>query len=95
VDNDKLVTMANQITAFFRPYSDAEAAAGIADHIKAFWTPGMRRALDARIAGSREGVDRLVLLAVASPGVCDVVESPIKQGIAGPETVGALASDAG
>ncbi len=49
---DKLTTMANGIARFFRPYGHDEAVAGIAAHIEAFWTPGMRDALAAV-----EGVD--------------------------------------
>jgi formate dehydrogenase subunit delta len=95
LDNDKLATMANQITTFFRPYPEEDAVKGIAEHITAFWTPGMRRALEARIAGSHDGVDRLVILAVTAPQLAAAGESPIKKEIAGPEVVGEMASDAG
>ncbi|KVE38164.1 formate dehydrogenase subunit delta [Burkholderia sp. TSV86] len=41
-----LIDMANQIGAFFASMPDRdEALAGIADHIRRFWEPRMRRAL--------------------------------------------------
>lgn len=42
---DKLVTMANQIAAFFETQPHEDAAAGTADHINQFWEPRMRREL--------------------------------------------------
>ena len=62
-DGDKLVSMANQIAAFFHAYPDDEARAGVARHIADFWTPGMRRALQAKIDGGEAGLDPLVLRA--------------------------------
>lgn len=38
----KLVSMANQIAGFFRPYSEEQAVAGIAEHIAKFWDHKMR-----------------------------------------------------
>ena len=41
---DKLVKMANQIASFFAAEPDRKVAiAGVADHIKRFWDPRMRR----------------------------------------------------
>ncbi|MCA8199886.1 MULTISPECIES: formate dehydrogenase subunit delta [Burkholderia] len=46
MDNGHLIDMANQIGAFFESMPDREEAlAGIADHIRRFWEPRMRRAL--------------------------------------------------
>ncbi|AOK16050.1 formate dehydrogenase [Burkholderia cepacia] len=46
MDNGHLIDMANQIGAFFESMPDRdEALAGIADHIRRFWEPRMRRAL--------------------------------------------------
>ena len=43
---DNLVKMANQIGSFFESMPDAvEAREGIANHIKKFWEPRMRREL--------------------------------------------------
>jgi formate dehydrogenase subunit delta len=38
---DKLGMMANQIALFFKSYPHDEAVAGVATHIRAFWTPKM------------------------------------------------------
>ena len=44
MDVDKLVRMANQIAANFDGGSDeAQAVASVADHIRRFWTPSMRK----------------------------------------------------
>jgi formate dehydrogenase subunit delta len=59
----KLIPMANQIAAFFRPYPEAEARRGVAQHIADFWTPGMRRALQAVIAAGGGGLDPLIMRA--------------------------------
>ncbi|RDS99709.1 formate dehydrogenase [Burkholderia contaminans] len=46
MDNGHLIDMANQIGAFFESMPDRdEALTGIADHIRRFWEPRMRRAL--------------------------------------------------
>ena len=37
-----LVRMANQIAEYFQAFPASEAAPGIADHIRKFWTPKMR-----------------------------------------------------
>lgn len=43
---DTLVTMANQIGAFFETMPDRQQALlDIAEHLKRFWEPRMRRAL--------------------------------------------------
>lgn len=43
---DNLITMANQIGTFFGSMPDRpEALDGIADHIRRFWEPRMRRTL--------------------------------------------------
>ncbi|MDE1183566.1 formate dehydrogenase subunit delta [Paraburkholderia sp.] len=46
MNDDNLIDMANRIGDFFASMPDHdEALAGIADHIKRFWEPRMRRAL--------------------------------------------------
>ncbi|WP_321858681.1 formate dehydrogenase subunit delta [Burkholderia cenocepacia] len=46
MDHDHLIDMANQIGAFFESMPDRdEALTGIAEHIRRFWEPRMRRAL--------------------------------------------------
>ncbi|ACR28040.1 formate dehydrogenase subunit delta [Burkholderia glumae] len=49
---DHLITMANQIGTFFGSMPDHdEAVNGIADHIRRFWEPRMRRTLLAALDG--------------------------------------------
>jgi formate dehydrogenase subunit delta len=66
MDGSKLVHMANQIGAFFGADPDTSVAAdSVADHIRRFWDPRMRRAifqwLDER---NGEGLQPLVLQAL-------------------------------
>jgi formate dehydrogenase subunit delta len=57
---DQLVQMANDIGNFFRAQPNREdAIAGIANHIKSFWTRRMRDKLDAQIAHGEPGLDEL------------------------------------
>ncbi|RFB79643.1 formate dehydrogenase subunit delta [Methylovirgula sp. 4M-Z18] len=58
---EKLVYMANQITAFFRTQPHDDAVVGIAEHLKKFWNPVMLRDMDAHIAKGGEGLDPLAL----------------------------------
>lgn len=41
--DEKLVVMANQIAAFFATQGEAKAVPAIADHLRKFWDPEMRR----------------------------------------------------
>ncbi|MGY4183566.1 hypothetical protein ACVI1I_000338 [Bradyrhizobium sp. USDA 4459] len=51
---DRLIYMANQIGTFFRSQGHDKAVPGIADHIKKFWDPRMKRAIFAHLdAGGR------------------------------------------
>jgi formate dehydrogenase subunit delta len=61
---DKLVYMANQIGKFFKNQPEAMAVASIADHIKKFWDPRMRKAIFAHLASGGTGLDPLPLQAV-------------------------------
>jgi formate dehydrogenase subunit delta len=46
MDESNLIDMANRIGDFFESMPDhEEAMAGVADHIRRFWEPRMRRAL--------------------------------------------------
>lgn len=68
MDIDTLVHMANRIGQFFESFSDRdEALAGVADHIRKFWEPRMRRELLAhwRAAGEASGLRPLVGEALA------------------------------
>ena len=45
MNGDQLIRMANQIGVFFESMPDrAEARAGLANHLKKFWDPRMRKA---------------------------------------------------
>ena len=63
---DKHVYMANQIGKFFAHRGEDEAVAAIADHLVKFWDPRMRTAIIAHLASGGEGLEPLVLKAVAS-----------------------------
>ncbi len=64
----KLVKMANDIGAFFEAEPDpARAVAGVADHLRRFWDPRMRRALYGWLDESGgEGLRPLVKEAITS-----------------------------
>jgi formate dehydrogenase subunit delta len=55
-----MVRMANQISDFFKSYSEKEALEGIADHISKFWDPRMRRMFFAHVDDGGEGFSELV-----------------------------------
>jgi len=61
---EKLAMMANQIGAFFKAQGEAQAPAAIADHLKKFWDPGMRRDIVAHVDAGGVGLDPLVKRAV-------------------------------
>ena len=68
MDLDNLVTMANRIGAFFAAMPEREAAlAGIAEHLRKFWEPRMRRqllaAVDAGEVGALSDIVRDAVLA--------------------------------
>ncbi len=89
----KLDAMANQIATFFRPYPREEAVAGVHDHVVAFWSPSMRRDLNARIASGDARLDPVVVDAM---GRGSGAESPTHREAAGPGEAGQVgASDAG
>jgi formate dehydrogenase subunit delta len=56
---ERLVAMANDIGAYFRPQPREEAIAGIAGHIQRFWTPRMRAKLTAFVAQGAPDLDEL------------------------------------
>jgi len=63
MDIHHLVKMANSIGDFFESEPDrAKAAKGVADHIRSFWDPRMRREIFTHIdQASGEGLKDLVL----------------------------------
>lgn len=62
---EKLVMMANQIARFFAAQGEARAVPQIADHIRQFWDPRMRRAIDAHLASGGAGLEPLAKAALA------------------------------
>lgn len=53
MDIHHLVKMANEIGAFYEAYPDrAEAAKGVATHLRNFWEPRMRREIIAHAKAS-------------------------------------------
>lgn len=66
MDIDNLVHMANRIGEFFEAMPDrAEATAGIAQHLRRYWEPRMRRALQAHVeARQGDGLSPIVLEAL-------------------------------
>ena len=64
----RLVYMANQIGKFFTAQGEAQATAGVEDHLRRFWDPRMRREIVAFVAGGGEGLDPAVKAAVERLG---------------------------
>jgi formate dehydrogenase subunit delta len=54
---DRLVYMANQIGKFFESQRANEVVPGIANHIRKFWDPRMRKAIFAYMDAGGEGID--------------------------------------
>jgi formate dehydrogenase subunit delta len=66
MDTTDLVRMANQIADFYKPYPHEEAVAGVAEHIRSFWEPRMRKALSEIVAGGGKELDELALAGARS-----------------------------
>jgi formate dehydrogenase subunit delta len=64
MDAHRLVTMANQIASFFKPYAEEDAIAATADHIVQFWDPRMRTQMIAYLETSGDGLSPIALAAV-------------------------------
>ena len=63
---DRLIYMANQIGKFFQSQGHDKAVPGIADHIRKFWDPRMRKAIFAHLDAGGSGLD---------PNVRDALET--------------------
>jgi formate dehydrogenase subunit delta len=63
---DRLIYMANQIGTFFQSQGHAKAVPGIAEHIRKFWDPRMRRAILAHLDAGGAGLDPDVREAIAT-----------------------------
>ena len=70
MDVERLVHMANNIGNFFAAEPDkAKGAKGVADHIRNFWEPRMRRQILAHIdKTSGAGLSDIVLKALTTHG---------------------------
>ena len=62
----RLVYMANQIGKFFQSQGHDKAVPGVADHIRKFWDPRMRKQIYAHLAAGGAGLDPSVREAIAS-----------------------------
>jgi formate dehydrogenase subunit delta len=67
---DKLIRMANEIARNLRSQPGDRAVAATADHLRSFWTPGMRATLIAHAKEGGAGLDPIALqaLRVLAPG---------------------------
>jgi formate dehydrogenase subunit delta len=65
---DRLIYMANQIGKFFESQGHDKAVPGIAEHIRKFWDPRMRKAILAHLAAGGAGLDSEVREALATLG---------------------------
>jgi formate dehydrogenase subunit delta len=59
------IRLANDIAAQFHHMPTEQAADAIAGHIRGFWEPRMRAQLFARVTEGADGLDPLVVAAVA------------------------------
>ena len=63
---ERLVTMANDVGAFFGADPDkGEAARNVASHLKRFWDPRMRHEIVAHYREGGAGLDTVVRSAIA------------------------------
>lgn len=58
-DSHHLIQMANDIGDFFRAQPHDDAVAGIANHLKSFWTPKMRAQLTSQMNEGDAQLDEL------------------------------------
>ena len=63
---DHLVYMANQIGKFFQSQGHDKAVPGVAEHIRKFWDPRMRKQIYAHLAAGGAGLDPDVRKALES-----------------------------
>ena len=57
---ERLIEMANDISRYFAAEPDqALGVAGVADHLKRFWEPGMRKQIVAHLHAGGEGLEPL------------------------------------
>lgn len=57
---ERLIEMTNDISHYFAAEPDqALGVAGVADHLKRFWEPGMRKQIVAHLQAGGEGLEPL------------------------------------
>ena len=57
---ERLVSMANDISRYFAAEPDTAAGVeGVANHLKRYWEPGMRKQIVAHLAAGGAGLDPL------------------------------------
>jgi formate dehydrogenase subunit delta len=64
MESEQMVHMANQIALFFLPYPKDEAVSSVAEHLRKFWEPRMRKQIIAYVAAGGAGLHELALEAV-------------------------------
>lgn len=64
--HSNLIYMANQIGKFFQSQGHDREVAGVAEHIRKFWDPRMRKAIFAHLDAGGAGLDPNVLEALNS-----------------------------
>jgi formate dehydrogenase subunit delta len=65
-NNDRLVYMANQIGKFFESQGHDKAVPGVAEHIRKFWDPRMRKSIFAHLDAGGAGLAPNVLEALTT-----------------------------
>ena len=56
MDSHHLVTMVNEIAAFFAGEDPGKAAENVANHLRRYWDPRMRRQITEHISTGGEGL---------------------------------------
>jgi formate dehydrogenase subunit delta len=77
MDHEKLVRMVNQIASFFRHEGEAKAVISVAQHLKDFWDPRMRKGIIQHVANGGAGLDGVALKAVQSLPPVALHQQPI------------------
>ncbi|MBV0892081.1 formate dehydrogenase subunit delta [Paracoccus sp. Z118] len=65
MSDENLIRMANQIAAFFRTQPGGDASAKVAEHLRNFWAPGMRRQLQEIALKDGSGLDAIAVEAAS------------------------------
>jgi formate dehydrogenase subunit delta len=74
-NHNNLVYMANQIGKFFESQGHDQKVAGVADHIRKFWDPRMRKGIYAHLDAGGAGLDPNVLEALTTLRKADTLLS--------------------